>query len=83
MIKSKIEAIPLGYSEVIYRNKKYGLTRTDFNQGLSIKIFAEELGGNDIISLNFYVTKTSDSLRPCEMPLQKVIDFLNGYTVDK
>jgi len=71
-----IQFIPDGYSEVLYKQRKYGVTRSNFNKGRSIKIFAEELGGNDVISLNFYITATSESLKPCEMPEQKVIDFL-------
>ncbi len=71
-----IQFIPDGYSEVLYKQRKYGVTRSNFNKGRSIKVFAEELGGNDVISLNFYITATSESLKPCEMPEQKVIDFL-------
>jgi hypothetical protein len=73
-----IQLIPKGYSEVLYQQKKYGVSRTDFNSGKSIKVFAEELGGNDFISLNFYITSVSESLKPCEMPEQKVIDFLKN-----
>ncbi len=73
-----IQLIPQGYSQVLYQQKKYGVSRTDFNSGKSIKIFAEELGGNDFISLNFYITRTSEKLKPCEMPEQKVIDFLKN-----
>lgn len=51
----------------------------DFNNGKSFKIYAEELGGNDFISLNYYITKTSEKLKPCEMPEEKVIYFLNNY----
>lgn len=68
--------IPLGYSEVYYNNRKYGLTRTDFNDGKSIKVFAAELGGTDFISFNYYLTTQKEYLKPCEMPEQKVIDFL-------
>ncbi|MBT8313507.1 MAG: peptide methionine sulfoxide reductase [Maribacter sp.] len=71
-----IQFIPVGYSEVLYKQRKYGVTRSNFNKGRSIKVFAEELGGNDVISLNFYITATSESLKPCEMHEQKVIDFL-------
>ncbi len=73
-----IHLIPQGYSQVLYQQKKYGVSRTDFNSGKSIKVFAEELGGNDFISLNFYITRTSEKLKPCEMPDQKVIDFLKN-----
>ncbi len=71
-----IQLIPNGYFEVLYRQRKYGVTRTNFNKGKSIKIFAEELGGNDFISLNYYITSTSESLKSCEMTAGKVIDFI-------
>jgi len=77
MIKERIQMVPLGYSEVIFQQRKYGVTRTDFNNGNSIKLFAEELGGNDFISLNYYITSQEGILKPCEMPEQKVIEFLN------
>lgn len=81
MILEKIKTLPIGYSEVLFQKKKYGVTRTDFNKGNSVKVFAEELGGNDFISLNFYITSTSENLRPCEMPEEKVIHFLNHMQV--
>ncbi len=71
-----INKIPIGYSEVKYFAKKYGVTRTDFNNGKSIKIFAKELGGTDFISLNYYITTNGTLLKPCEMPKEKVIAFL-------
>ncbi|XCF06724.1 peptide methionine sulfoxide reductase [Tamlana crocina] len=75
----KIKGLPMGYSVVEYQNKKYGVTRTDFNNGKSFKVFAEALGDTDFISLNYYITKQSEQLKPCEMPAQKVIHFLNHY----
>ena len=72
-----IQKLPLGYSEVVYNNRKYSLTKSEFNQGNSLKIYAEELGGNDFISLNYYITTTKNLLKPCEMPEEKVIHFLN------
>jgi hypothetical protein len=73
-----IQLIPNGYSEVLYQQKKYGVSRTDFNSGKSIKVYAKELGGNDFISMNYYITSTSESLRPCEMPKKKVIHFMKN-----
>ena len=77
MIYDKIQSMPLGYSEAIYNDKRYGVTKTVFNHGQSIKIFAKELGGNDFISLNYYITSEAHLLKPCEMPEVKVIHFLN------
>lgn len=71
-----IDQIPEGYSEGIFRERKYGISRQLFNEGKSQKIFAEELGGNDFISLNYYQTSEKELLKPCEMPEQKVLTFL-------
>lgn len=76
MILSLIQKIPEGYSEGIYRKRKYGISKKTFNKGKSFKIYAEELGGNDFISLNFYCTSEQELLKPCEMPKEKVLDFL-------
>ena len=75
MILDKIMQFPEGYSFAVYKGKKYGVTRTGFNNGKSFKIFAQELGGNNFISLNYYITQLEDQLEPCEMPKQKVIHF--------
>lgn len=79
MLLHKIRKLPIGYSKVLYNGKKYGVTRTDFNKDKSYKIYAEELGGTDFISLNYYITTNRESLKPCEMPAVKVIDFLNHF----
>ncbi len=76
-----MDKIEEGYSEGIYNDKKYGITKTIFNKGNSLKVYAEELGGNDFISLNYYVTKTNELLKPCEIPEQKVIHFLKNVVL--
>jgi len=78
---TKIKSLPIGYVEVLYSNKKYGVTRTDFNKGKSIKVYAEALGGADAISFNYYITTTTEKLKPCEMPDNKVIHFLNNLKI--
>jgi len=37
---------------------------------------AKELGGNDFISGNYYRSVGEGLLKPCEMPAEKVIDFV-------
>ena len=81
MVLEKIKMLPIGYSEVVFQQRKYGITRTDFNNGQSIKLYAEELGGNDYVSLNYYITSQEEILKPCEMPEQKVKDFLNNMSI--
>jgi hypothetical protein len=82
MVLEKIKQFPRGYSYATFNGKKYGITRTDFNYGKSFKIFAQELGGNDFISLNYYVTQSGDKLKPCEMTEQKVIYFLQNVIIN-
>ncbi|NYJ28090.1 peptide methionine sulfoxide reductase [Allomuricauda sp. ARW1Y1] len=82
-IFEKIKMLPEGYSEGMYQGRKYGITKNSFNQGNSFKVYAEELGGTDFISLNYYRTKSQGLLKPCEMPEQKVIDFLENVSLVK
>lgn len=79
MILKRIQNIPEGYSEVMYNHKRYSVVKETFNDQKSFKIYAEELGGKDFISLNYYRTSHKDLLKPCEMPKEKVIHFLNNY----
>lgn len=74
-----LDAVPEGYSELRYGGRRYGVTRRTFNQGRSLKVFAQELGGNDVISLNGYLTARGWQLKPCEMSEHKVLDFLVRY----
>lgn len=80
-ILGKIKQLPVGYSEVSYKNKKYGVTRTDFNNGKSFKVYAEELKGKDFVSLNYYITSKNELLKPCEMRKEKVLDFFKNYKI--
>ena len=52
-----------------------------FNQGKSFKVYAKELEGSDFISLNYYLTKKDNYLKPCEMPAEKVIHFLEEVKI--
>lgn len=81
MLLDILNAIKEGYSEGHYNTKKYGLTKTTFNKGKSIKFYAEELGGNDFVSLNYYITNTEELLKPCEMSPHKAIHFLENVVL--
>lgn len=76
-----IQSFPEGYFEGIYQGVKYGITKNTFNAGKSFKVFAKALNGKDFVSLNYYVTTKQEWLKPCEMPEQKVIDFLQNVLV--
>ncbi|KIN73782.1 hypothetical protein Z949_2974 [Sulfitobacter guttiformis KCTC 32187] len=59
--------------------KRYTATRTDFNNGRSVKLVAEALDQSDYISLNFYDLQSGGQIAPCEMPPEKVIEFVDKY----
>ena len=74
-----VDAVPEGWTRVLYEGRPYGLTRRTWAGGRSINVLAEELGGSDVVSANIHRTATAHHLRPCEMPEAKVVDFLRGW----
>ena len=72
--------LPEGWSVVEYDGRRYAVTRTVHGDGRSESILAEELGGRDLVSANLYRIEGEDVLKPCEMPSEKVLDFLEGST---
>lgn len=74
----EINRLPEGYSEGLYQGRRYGITKTCFNGGRSVKVFARALGGTELVSLNGYLTAGGEVVKPCEMPLAKVAAFLHG-----
>ena len=73
-----VDRVPEGWTAVTYRGRPYGLRRTSRADGRSVALYAEELGGTDVVSANVYRTATGEVLRPCEMPAEVVLDFLRG-----
>lgn len=74
-----LRAIPVGTTSGRIGIKRYSATRSDFNNGRSIKLVSEALDGSDYISLNFYELGSGGQLAPCEMSPEKVIDFVMAY----
>jgi hypothetical protein len=77
------DALPLGTFTGIYQARRYVATRSDFSNGAAQKLVAEELGGTDYISLNLYRLASGARLKPCEMPEQKVVDFVLGLVIER
>jgi len=73
---TKLLALPNGANDVTYQNKRYLLRKETLLEGKLLKVYAEELGGNDIVSGNYYPTMKQGLLKPCEMSDKKVIDFI-------
>ena len=79
LITAGVNQLEEGYSEVLYMGEKYAVTKTGFNHGKSIKVYAKNLSNGDFVSFNLYWTKAGIQLKPCEMPIRKVTDFLKQY----
>jgi len=81
---SILAAWPRGYFTARYAGRRYGVTNAAHANGNSFKLYAEELGGSDRISLNIYRPPGSPepALRPCEMPVDKVTAFVVGAVLD-
>jgi hypothetical protein len=76
-----VDALPEGWSEVTYAGRRYGLTKITRAGGRSSSVYAEQLGGADVVSPNVYRTISGHVLKPCEMPAATVLDFLRGASV--
>lgn len=73
------DRLPVGWSEVSYDGRRYGVTRSVRLGGRVQSVYAEELGGSGVISANLYLPRDGEeAFRPCEMPAEKVLAFLTG-----
>lgn len=78
-MRERLAAWPQGYFVATFEGRRYGVSNTSHVGGKSLKLFAEELGGTDFVSLNLYTPDHGDpALRPCEMPVEKVLAFVLG-----
>ncbi|MEM9425889.1 MAG: hypothetical protein AAGA06_04220 [Pseudomonadota bacterium] len=77
------DRMPVGGYGGTYQGKRYRITKTVMAAGRSQKLEAEELGGNDYVSFNLYRLAGGESLlKPCEMPAEKVMDFVLNVVTD-
>ena len=74
------DALPEGRFTGRANGRRYVVIRSV--DGPVQKLLAEELGGNDYISLNLYRLRSGPRLKPCEMPERKVVDFVTALEVD-
>jgi peptide-methionine (S)-S-oxide reductase len=73
---TKLLTLPNGANDVRYLGKRYLLRKETLLEGKLLKVYAQELGGKDIVSGNYYPTIKNGTLKPCEMSDKKVIDFV-------
>lgn len=78
-----LAALPDAYVEGRFHGRRWGLTVRRSDDRRRVWLFAEELGGKEIVSFNLYVVSEGRSaLKPCEMSSQKVVDFVVGFQPD-
>lgn len=77
-----LAALPLGTFKGTAMGRRYVVTKSAYAGGKSIKLVAEELGGTDYISLNWYDLAAGQRLKPCEMPAAKVTAFVLALVPD-
>lgn len=69
-----------GHRYVSWNGERYGMTVAVSPDGKRRKLYAEQLGGTDHISFNLYLLEAGPPLlKPCEMPTEKVIDFVLSF----
>ena len=77
------DALPFGGYGATAFGRRYRVTTTQFSCARSQKLEAEELGGNDYVSLNLYrLASGATLLKPCEMPEEKVRAFVLNVVPD-
>lgn len=77
----KILSLKDGSYDVYFNTNRYLLSKQSMLDGKLIKLYAQELGGNDYISLNYYPYIGNGLLKPCEMPVEKVVNFIVSINV--
>lgn len=78
-LEAAVDRIPEGWTRVRAGGRAYGLTRTTHAGGRSVSLYAEQLGGPDVVSANVWRLGAGVELRPCEMPVSKVEVFLRDW----
>ncbi len=78
-LEALVDRVPEGWTRVKVDGRAYGLTRTTHTGGRSVSLYAEELGGPDVVSANVWLLAGGAVLRPCEMPAAEVEAFLRDW----
>jgi len=73
----KLKALNNGAYFIKYKNRKYLLNKDTLLNNKLIKIYAKELGGNDIVNGNYYTTIKNGILNPdYAIELQYIVQVL-------
>jgi len=79
----RLDALPIGYWRGVFRNAPWSMTLERSSDGRRMKLYGEHLGGDDHVSFNLYVVKGEPRLKPCEMPVEKVVDFVLEFEISR
>lgn len=72
------------YQEGDFSRHRWGATFHRSKDGRRVWVFAEELGGREIVSFNLYRTAGAGTvLKPCEMSSEKVVEFVLHFRADR
>lgn len=73
-----VAAIPEGWSRAQIAGQAWGVTRVTRAGGKVISIDAERLADAESVGANVWFTGEDVVLRPCEVPEEKVMQFLRA-----
>jgi hypothetical protein len=73
-----LERVPGGWSRQEVDGRSWGVSRVEHVDGRSTTVTAEQLGGSLMFSANVWHTSHGAILRPCEVPAETVLDFLEN-----
>ena len=77
---SALSRLDDGYVVGEYSGQRWGATVRRSDDMTRVWLFAEDLGGPDIVSFNLYfLAGGRPILKPCEMSSVKVIEFVRGF----
>ncbi|MGB3626743.1 MAG: hypothetical protein WA989_12990 [Henriciella sp.] len=79
---SALARLPVGYGQGVFDGESWGVTVERSADGRRVKLYGEALGGADHVSFNLYRAGGTPRLKPCEMPAEKVMDFVLKYRPD-
>ena len=71
-----IRVIPEGWTRVQVAGEGWGIARTTRAGGKTISFDAEHLGTKEHLGANVWNTSEGSVLRPCEVPEERVMQFL-------
>ena len=74
-----LSSLKEGYTDGFYQGRRYGVSVHRSQDGRRIRLFARELAGKDIVSFNLYRLGPEAALKPCEMSVRKVRNFVREF----